>query len=244
MSTLLAAQAALPASAGSRVLPLQDHASRMFVFSRLVSAFEQDGQLSLTELVHCGFTPDLVDELRCMSMIDALRFTAAPCGLTVNVDPQAMRERLGAVERFKSDRKLYESFIRAGASPQLVSRLFGVNAIDVRRLRRLIAPAYALGGRPRGASADLRTEVAATWARICSEQPLERLRYWALHEAFPNVPIAALEAALDEQPQRGASAAACGTTSEHAPMQPAQSPSVRSHLRPQHEGAPHGHEPC
>lgn len=234
----LATQAAIPAGAASRVLPLQDHASRMFVFSRLVSAFEHDEQLSLAELVHCGFTPDLVDELRSMSMVDALRFTAGPCGLTVHIDGQAMRERLSVVERFKTDRRLYESFIRAGASPQLVSRLFGVNSIDVRRLRRLIAPAYSLGGRPRGASAELRADVAAAWGRICSEQPQERLRYWALHQAFPNLPIAALEAALAEQPQRYGTAS--DSPSEKAPAVPAAPQSLR--LQP--EGAPHGYKPC
>ncbi len=236
----MSALAATPAGAASRVLPLQDHASRMFVFSRLVSAFEHDEQVSLAELVQCGFTPDLVDELRSMSMVDALRFTAGPCGLTVHIDGHAMRERLSVVERFKTDRRLYESFIRAGASPQLVSRLFGVNSIDVRRLRRLIAPAYSLGGRPRGASAELRADVAAAWARICSEQAQERLRYWALHQAFPNLPIAALEAALDEQPQRGAYGTASDNPSEKAPAIPAAPQS----LRLQQEGAPHGHKPC
>lgn len=239
MSTLSAAPAALPTGAG-RVLPLQDHASRMFVFSRLVSAFDHDEQLSLAELVHCGFTPDLVDELRSMSMVDALRFTAGPCGLTVHINGHAMRERLSVVERFKTDRRLYESFIRAGASPQLVSRLFGVNAIDVRRLRRLIAPAYSLGGRPRGASAELRDDVAAAWARICADQAQERLRYWALHQAFPNLPIAALEAALAEQPMRGAS----GTASANACEKATTHAGAPQSLRLQQEGAPHGHEPC
>jgi hypothetical protein len=192
--------------AGSHSLPLRDHASRMFVLGRLVASFDEGDQFTLSELLSCGFSPELVDRLRGMSMVDALRFTSDACGLTISVDARAMQARLAALQQFRADRELYESFIRAGASPHLVSRLFGVNAVDVRRLRRLIAPECAVGGRPRTAPEDLREQISAAWKGLGEVELSERQRYWLLHLEFSDLPMAALEAVVAGNPSQGSAA--------------------------------------
>ncbi len=131
------------------VLPIRDPGSRLYLLTRLILSFDESDQAMLAELVECGFTPDLIDKLRTMSMVDALRFTVTHCGLSLCVDAQLVRQQVQRLERTRADRQLYEYFIHAGASPTLIGRLFGVAPHDVRRLRKLIAPAAATGGRPR-----------------------------------------------------------------------------------------------
>jgi hypothetical protein len=175
---------------------LRDPAARMYILTRLVAAFDEADQRHLTDLLGCGFTPDLIDKLRSMSMVDALRFTAGQCGLAIHVDGDAVRQQLGHLDRVRADRQMYESFIRAGASPHLTSRLFGVSDTDVRRLRKMIAPEIAAGGRPRTPAEDDRIQILQTWQRICLAEHSDRQRMWLLHLEFAELPIAALESVI------------------------------------------------
>jgi len=67
---------------------------------------------------------------------------------------------------------------------------------DVRRLRRLIAPAVVVGGRPRLPNEERRIEITAMWASLENSDLSDRRRYWQLSEAFPDVPITSLECAI------------------------------------------------
>lgn len=177
-------------------LPIRDPAARLFLLTRLILSFDESDKLVLAELVECGFTPELIDKLRGMSMVDALRFTASHCGLSVGVDVQAVRQQVQHLERSRADRQMYEYFIHAGASPNLIARLFGVAPHDVRRLRKLIAPAVASGGRPRHPTDALRADIEAAWERISQHEPRERQALFLLHQHFRDISIATLELAV------------------------------------------------
>lgn len=185
-----------PAAPRIALLPIRDPAARLYLLTRLVLSFDESDQAMLAELVACGFTPDLIDTLRNMSMVDALRFTANHCGLSLGVDAQAVRQQVQHLERSRADRQMYEYFIHAGASPNLIGRLFGVAPHDVRRLRKLIAPSVASGGRPRHPTDELRACIEAAWQRIRQAEPGERQALYLLHQEFKDVSMATLEVAV------------------------------------------------
>lgn len=178
------------------IVPIRDPGTRMYLLTRLINSFEESDQGLLAQLIGCGFTPDLIDKLRSMSLVDALKFTANQCGLSVSVDGDAVRQQMGNLERSRADRKMYEYFIRAGASPNLISRLFGVSPDDVRRLRKLIAPEVAGGGRPRHPVEPLRTDIESAWRRIRQNESSERQALYLLHQEFTQLTIGTLEAAI------------------------------------------------
>lgn len=185
-----------PARPRIALLPIRDPGARLYLLTRLILSFDESDQAMLAELVECGFTPDLIDKLRTMSMVDALRFTAAHCGLSLGVDAQVVRQQVQQLERTRADRQLYEYYIHAGASPNLIGRLFGVAPHDVRRLRKLIAPTVATGGRPRHPTDELRAEIEVAWERIQLAEPSERLALYLLHQEFKDLTMATLEVAV------------------------------------------------
>lgn len=195
-----------PAATGVTHLPINDPAARMYLLTRLILSFDQPDKTLLATLIEGGFTPELIDKLRGMSMVDALRFTASHCGLALSVDGAAVRHQLGNMERMKADRELYEYFIRAGASPNLISRLFGVSSDDVRRLRKHIAPTVATGGRPRTPAEPIRSQIEAAWDRIRRTEPSERNALWLLHQEFNSLSLATLETTVRGATERTAPA--------------------------------------
>ena len=177
-------------------LPIHEPGVRLFLLTRLILTFDSGDERDIAQLLAAGFTAELVDKLRSMSLIDALRFVASHCGLSVAVDADAVRVQMVKLERSRADRQLYEYFVHAGASPTTISRLFGVAAADVRRLRKLVAPHVATGGRPRCPPEPLRLDIEAAWKRICRQESSERQALWQLHQQFPTETMAALESVI------------------------------------------------
>jgi hypothetical protein len=177
-------------------LPIHDPGVRLFLLTRLILTFDSGDERVIAQLLAAGFTAELVDKLRSMSLIDALRFVASHCGLSVAVDAEAVRLQMVKLERSRADRQLYECFVHAGASPTTISRLVGVAAADVRRLRKLVAPHVATGGRPRCPPEPLRLDIEAAWKQICRQDCSERQALWQLHQQFPSETMAALESVI------------------------------------------------
>jgi len=177
-------------------LPIHEPGVRLFLLTRLILTFDSGDERVIAQLLAAGFTAELVDKLRSMSLIDSLRFVASHCGLSVAVDADAVRLQMVKLERSRADRQLYEYFVHAGASPTTISRLFGVAAADVRRLRKLVAPHVATGGRPRCPPEPLRLDIEAAWKQICRQECNERQALWQLHQQFPTETMAALESVI------------------------------------------------
>ena len=193
-------------------IAISDGATRMLLISQLVAQLEKADQDSLAHFVNAGFTPDLVDRLRNLSIADTMRFAAGYCGFSINVDCQALKHHLANVERAREDRSLYEHFIRHGASPGLVARLFGVSHTDVRRLRKLLCPEVCAGGRPRLPEDVVRDQVLRTWDSLASDLS-EKHRYLELSRRFPNILIVALESLLSSNDETWCVSTALPSTS-------------------------------
>ncbi len=94
-------------------LPINDAGARLFLLTRLILTFDEGDQAVLADLVGAGFTPELIDKLRSMSLVDALRFVASHCGLALAVDADAVKTQMNNLERMRADRKLADE--QAGA---------------------------------------------------------------------------------------------------------------------------------
>ncbi len=177
-------------------VPIDDQTTRMMLVSHLVGWLEHG-------VIETTMPSDLVDRLRGLSVSDAMRLASGPCGLSLAVDCAGLRHQLGRVEMQRGEREQYEAFILAGASPELVARLFGVSEIQVRQRRKVIAPGRLAGGRPRLPDAVERDDVCQQWVDLLADPSLsERDRYWKLHGAFAEFAIVALEDVIRFSPGR------------------------------------------
>lgn len=165
------------------------------MLTRLVAVLNDSTGASLA----AGLPADIVDRLRTMRLSEATEFTAAACGISIAIDGAQLEQRLMRMDRTRTDRALYEHFIRRSASPQLVGRLFSISQAEVRTARRLIAPGTATGGRPRQPAEELRVDIISQWMGLLAAGHGERERYFHLSQTFPDLPIVALEAVIDEE---------------------------------------------
>ncbi len=187
-------------SAGNRhkVVTLSDPATRMFALTRIIAVIEeQDG---LNGLIEAGITPEMAERLRAMSMGDAYRFVLGHCGLAIAVDAGEMGAQITRLERQKGDRELLEYMVRNGASPRLLTQLFSMGPDHARRLRKMLAPHIAAGGRPRVPDEDERDQILATWKELCGELDCVRTRFRRLHERFNGLLICSLEGVVLHRP--------------------------------------------
>jgi len=177
-------------------IPIKDATTRSFLLSQLVALLDNQAHADVPGVAGAGLPPELLDQLRRLTVVDLARWGSGFLGLSIQVDAIELQRELARIDRARDDRSLYESFVRRGASPRLVARLFGVSDGDVRRLRRLIAPAVVVGGRPRLPNEERRIDITAMWASLENSDLSDRRRYWQLSEAFPDVPITSLECAI------------------------------------------------
>ncbi len=184
-----------PTSSQASVL-IRDPASRLYLLTRLIAAIEEADQRQLAQLLGSGFTPDLMEKLRSMSLTEAVSFTSNNCGFSLTVDARMVRNQLASLETAREVRQLYEYFVCQGASPRLLTSLFKVGPTEARRMRKMLVPQIVMGGRPRTPQEPLRSAVRASWDAICRVEQSERKRYWLLHQEFKDELIASLEAVV------------------------------------------------
>lgn len=92
---------------------------------------------------------------------------------------------LEQLQQREQDELLY--FVRLGANAEMVRNLFPDVDLDSIRFRPGRCPEINL---------ETAQKLYTVWERITQEEALERVRYMRLHEALPDVPLAALYAAL------------------------------------------------
>jgi hypothetical protein len=178
---------------GHPPLTLRDPAAQMFALTRLIAAMEDSDQQTLDQMLNAGMTPELLDRLRSMPLAEAWRFTVGQCGLGIAVDTRAMQAQFQRMDRSKADREALEYLVRNGASPRLLTQLFALSQSDARRLRRVLAPDVATGGRPRLPPDDMRPAIESAWVELETQEPCPRARVRRLHERFRPMLIASLE---------------------------------------------------
>ena len=172
---------------------LSDPAARMFALTQLVAAVESSDSSTLGSLAGSEVSADLLQRLRGMPLGEAWRFALAECGLTIAVDAAAVRSRLHRVDRAREDREILEYLVRHGASPALLTRLFGLSHSDARRMRKALAPHAARGGRPSIPGDEQWAEIEAHWGALSVRSTCLKARFRDLHAAFPSFQVCSLE---------------------------------------------------
>jgi hypothetical protein len=181
------------------LLSSADQSIRILLLSRLIESLCDSMPSDERDALRAAIPADLVDKLRTLPLPEALDFAAIDCGISIVVDGDVMRQRLARMERAQTDRAMFEHFIRRGASPQLIGRLFSISQASVRAARKTIAPETATGGRPRQPQEPIRNQIAAAWGALLRRTLSERERFYMLSVQFADLAIVALEAVLDDE---------------------------------------------
>lgn len=178
-------------------MAVRDFATRLFLLGQFVAHLESDGESNFPLNQRESLPAELLERLRRMTLADSVRFAGGSLGISISVDCRELLQHLARAERVSDDRQRYESFVRRGASVRLLCRLFGVTEIEVRRLRKLVAPEATTGGRPRRPSDDRCRDVASSWRDLLLQRELsDRDRWCRLADAFDDLPIVSLEAVV------------------------------------------------
>ena len=180
-------------------IPVKDFATRVFLLSQFVAHLESADQSSLAQIVDSGLSAEAIQGLRDLTLADTVRFATGYLGLSIHVDCRELTQHLHRVDRARNDRQLYEALVRRGASVRLIARLFAVSEGDVRKLRKLIAPEAASGGRPRRPEDDTRERILTRWTALAAQRVhSERDRWWKLASEFEEHSMLTLEAVVEE----------------------------------------------
>lgn len=175
------------------MLPLLDAQVRLVLLNHVAVRLAEAGP---TELQAAGIDTEQLTRLRQLSALDLNRL-AAMRDLTIRVafDASGLKAGLRAVALVNEAKALEAYFIRNGASWQMMSALFKIRR-KVTLKRRRDCGAWRPSGRLPLPDYTVRERIFRAWRAI--EDPNPRVRYYRLHQAFPQLSIAVLEAVVRE----------------------------------------------
>ena len=175
------------------MLPLLDAQVRLVLLNHVAVRL---AEAEPTELHAVGIDTEQIARLRQLSALDLNRL-AAMRDLTIGVafDAAGLKAGLRAVALVNEAKAMEAYFIRNGASWQMMSALFKIRR-KVTLKRRRDCGAWRPSGRLSLPDYATRERIFRAWLAI--EDPNPRLRYYRLHQAFPQLSIAVLEAVVRE----------------------------------------------
>ena len=170
------------------MLPLHDTQVRLVLLNH-VTVRLADGQPA--ELDAAGIGNEQLNHLQQLSALDLSRL-AAMRSITIGIafDSTELKAGLRAVALANEVKALETYFIRHGASTQLMSALFKMRRKLTLKRRRDVG-ARRPAGRVRLPAYALREQIYRAWRDL--PDPIARVRYYRLHQSFPQLPIAVLE---------------------------------------------------
>lgn len=173
------------------MLPLHDPHLRLALLNHLTVRM---GEGRPQDLEAVGIEPEQVEHLRRLSA-DEMRHLASMHNvpIVVDVDAQALRAGLRTVAMVSQAKAQETYFLRHGASVALMLQLFRVSRELTLKRRRILQVQVPSGRVPLPDEAT-RERIRMVWRSI--EDPIPRVRYLKLHQAFPSLPFAVLEAVL------------------------------------------------
>ena len=180
------------------MLPLLDTQVRLALLNHVAVRL---AEAKPDELHAAGIASEQLARLRQLSALDLNRL-ATMRDLTVGVsfDAAGLNAGLRNVSLLNEAKALEAYFIRHGASWQMMSALFKIRR-KVTLKRRRESGAWRQGGRIPLPDKVQRERIYRVWMTI--EDPNPRVRYFRLHQAFPKLSIAVLEAvarSFEEEP--------------------------------------------
>lgn len=175
------------------MLPLFDAQVRLVLLNHVAVRL---AEAESTALHAAGIENEQLAQLRRLSALDLNRL-ASMRDLTIGVafDAAGLNAGLRAVALVNEAKALEAYFIRHGASWQMMSALFKIRR-KVTLKRRREYGAWRPSGRIRLPVLSTRERIYRAWLAI--EDPSLRVRYYRLHQLFPQLSIAVLEAIVRE----------------------------------------------
>lgn len=173
------------------MLPLFDAQVRLVLLNHVAVRL---ADAEPTALHAAGIENEQLARLRQLSALDLNRL-ASMRDLTIGVafDAAGLSAGLRAVALVNEAKALEAYFIRHGASWQMMSALFKIRR-KVTLKRRRDCGAWRPSGRLPLPVLAMRERIFRAWLAI--EDPSLRVRYYRLHQLFPQLSIAVLEAVL------------------------------------------------
>ena len=173
------------------MLPLFDAQVRLVLLNHVAVRL---AEAEPTALHAAGIENEQLARLRQLSALDLNRL-AAMRDLTIGVafDAAGLNAGLRAVALVNEAKALEAYFIRHGASWRMMSALFKIRR-KVTLKRRRDCGAWRPSGRVPLPVLATRERIFRAWLAI--EDPSLRVRYYRLHQLFPQLSIAVLEAVL------------------------------------------------
>lgn len=190
-------------------IPVDDDGLKRALLDYLIRMIA-DGHID--PLLEAGLSPELLDDLRNRPVRDIQKVAQMSLGVMLKLEPTSLSTALMRLDAMTRNQVLLEYYIKNGAAPDLLTRLFKVSDADQRALREMLCGDSGRRGRPAMPEPSEREAIHATWSRLegVSEDPREQ--YFMLHQAHPDHSIATLWAVVhefaDEQSGRGTHALA------------------------------------
>lgn len=173
------------------MLPLHDAQVRLMLLNHIALRL---AEAAPTDLHAAGIDTEQLACLRQLSALDLNRLAAMrDLAIGVAFDGGGLQAGLRAVARVNEAKAWEAYFIRNGASWQMMNALFKIRR-KVTLRRRRDCGAWRPAGRLPLPERATRQRIFRTWLAI--EEPNPRERYYRLHQAFPHLSIAALEAVV------------------------------------------------
>jgi len=175
------------------MLPLLDAQVRLVLLNHVAVRL---AETEPTTLHAVGIDPEQVIRLRQLSALDLNRLaTMRDFAIGVAFDASGLKAGLRAVALANEIRTMEAYFIRNGASCKMMSEYFKIRHKATLKRRR-DCDAVRPSGRLPLPDYDTREHIYRTWLAI--KEASSRLRYYRLHQAFPHLAIAVLEAVVCE----------------------------------------------
>ena len=171
------------------MLPLLDTQVRLALLNHVAVRL---AEARPDELHAAGIADEQLARLRQLSALDLTRLaTMRDLSIGVAFDAAGLNAGLRNVSLLNEAKALEAYFIRHGASWQMMKALFKIRR-KVTLKRRRESGAWRPGGRIPLPDKVQRERICRVWMSI--EDPSPRVRYFRLHQAFPKLAIAVLEA--------------------------------------------------
>lgn len=191
------------------MLPIHDAEARFAVMKYLAGLIDSG---HIEPLIVGGLTPELLDALRSCRLGDITRIALDPSiGFHLKLDAPRLTTAFMRLNAIARDTMLIEHFVRHGAPPQMLTRLFRVSNTELRAMREALGPCTSRPGRPSLPDDAVRDQIHAAWQHIRAQAPKppvtavegfserrEREHIYSLSLRFPHYSIAALWTVLNE----------------------------------------------
>lgn len=175
------------------MLPLLDAQVRLVLLNHVAVQLAESEPSALQA---AGIDAEQIAGMRQLSVADLNRLAAMRgFDISVALDAAGLKASLRTVARINEARELERYFIRNGASCRMMGELFSVrHKVTLRHRREYGVPRSS--GRLRLPDHGTRERIYRAWFALRESDP--RLRYYRLHQTYPDHPIAVLEAVVLE----------------------------------------------